>query len=163
MAEFTRPATWDDVKTVASYLNDAGVDYALVGAYAIAAHGYVRFSDDVDVLVDPSPDNARRWIKALEKLPDAASKELVGEEDIFARQGPFAVRINDEFTVDVMPAACGHSWDELRHFAEEIEVDAVRIRVLSLEGLLLTKEGVREKDRADRRMIEGALLKLRKP
>jgi hypothetical protein len=38
VAEYTRPATWDDVKTLARLLNEAGVEYALVGGYAIAAH-----------------------------------------------------------------------------------------------------------------------------
>jgi hypothetical protein len=31
---------------------------------------FVRLSEDVDILVDPSPENARRWIKALARLPD---------------------------------------------------------------------------------------------
>ena len=161
MAEFTRPATWDDVLRVVSLLNEAGVAYALVGGYALAAHGYVRFSEDVDVLVDPSPENAKKWIAALAQLPDGASKELAGEEDIFVREGPYAVRINDLFTVDILPAACGHGWDELHRFIEHREVDGVRIPVLSLEGLLLTKEGLREKDQADRRVLEAGLARLR--
>jgi aminoglycoside-2''-adenylyltransferase len=161
MTEYTRPATWDDVKRVVSLLNEAGVAYALIGGYALAAHGYVRFSEDVDVLVDPSPENARKWIAALAQLPDGASKELASEEDIFVHQGPYAVRINDVFTVDVLPAACGHGWDELRHFIEQREVDGIPIRVLSLEGLLLTKEGMRDQDRADRRVLEAGLAALR--
>jgi len=31
--EYTRPATWDDVKQLARHLEDAGVEYALVGGY----------------------------------------------------------------------------------------------------------------------------------
>jgi hypothetical protein len=34
--EYRRPATWDDVKTLARYLEDAGVEYAVVGGYALA-------------------------------------------------------------------------------------------------------------------------------
>lgn len=161
MTEYTRPATWEDVKAVARFLNEAGCHYALIGGYAIAAHGYVRFSEDVDILVDPAPDNTRRWIEALARLPDQASLELRGEEDIFQREGPYAVRINDVFTVDILPAACGHGWDELRQFIEDVDVDGEPIRVLNLEGLLLTKQGMRDKDRADRQVIEQALRKLR--
>ncbi len=54
MAEYTRPATWEDVKALAKLLNKAGVEYALVGGYAIAAHGFNRFSEDIDILVNPS-------------------------------------------------------------------------------------------------------------
>lgn len=60
MTEFTRPATWEDVKHLARLLEEEGVEYALIGGYAIAAHGYVRFSEDVDILVNPSRDNTRR-------------------------------------------------------------------------------------------------------
>jgi predicted nucleotidyltransferase len=161
MTEYTRPATWEDVKTVARHLNEAGCRYAIIGGYAIAAHGYVRFTEDVDILVEPSPENARRWIAALAHLPDRASLELQGEEDIFQREGPYAIRINDVFTVDLLPAACGHGWEELQQYIEEVEVDGERIRVLNLEGLLLTKEGRRDKDRADRQVLEQALRRLR--
>jgi hypothetical protein len=52
VADFTRPATWDDLKLVAEALNAEGARYALIGGYAIAAHGYSRFSEDLDILVD---------------------------------------------------------------------------------------------------------------
>jgi hypothetical protein len=163
MTEFTRPATWEDVKRLCGLLDAEGVEYALIGGYAIAAHGYVRFSEDVDILVDPSRENTRRWISALSHLPDSAAGELAGQEDIFEREGHYAIRINDEFTVDVMPRACGHSYAELAPHTETRTVDGQSIRVLSLEGLLLTKEGMRDKDRADAAVLRAALAKRRSP
>jgi len=160
-AETTRPATWDDVALVAQLLDRHAAAWALIGGYAIAAHGFVRFSEDVDILVEPSPDNARRWIAALSELPDGAARELVGEEDIFQREGPYAVRINDEFTVDVMPSACGHDWSELRAFVEERVVSGTKVPVLGLEGLLRTKEGARDKDRADASVLRAAIDRIR--
>lgn len=84
---YTRPATWDDVLMVAELLSQAGVEFALIGGYAIAAHGYSRFSEDVDILVDPSVENTRRWILALAQLSDGASKELFGQERLFELEG----------------------------------------------------------------------------
>jgi hypothetical protein len=162
MAEYTRPATWDDLKLVARHLNEAEVEYALIGGYAIAAHGYNRFSEDLDILVNPSKENARRWISALAKLPDGATKELLGQEDLFEREGPYAVRVNDEFTVDVMPSACGHPWDELKPYITEIVIDDVRVRVLGIEGLALTKQGMRDRDRADLNVLREAIAKLKR-
>ncbi|WP_437497278.1 nucleotidyl transferase AbiEii/AbiGii toxin family protein [Sorangium sp. So ce1099] len=78
MAEYTRPATWEDVKLLARYLDEAGVRWALIGGYAIAAHGFVRFSEDVDILVDPSTDNAKRWIAALARRRDARARRRGG-------------------------------------------------------------------------------------
>jgi hypothetical protein len=162
VTEFTRPATWEDLKRLARALNSEQARYALIGGYAIAAHGYNRFSEDLDILVDPAPDNTRRWIAALSTLPDGACRELQGQDDIFQREGEYAIRINDEFTVDVMPVACGHAYSELAPYIQERDIDGVPVPILGLEGLLLTKEGMREKDRADRRVIEEALTALKR-
>jgi hypothetical protein len=157
VADTTRPATWEDVKLLAALLDAEGTRWALIGGYGIAAHGFVRFSEDVDILVDPSPANTRRWIAALARLPDGATRELEGQDHIFETEGPYAIRVNDEFTVDVMPSACGHEWSELERFVEDRFVDGVRLPVLALEGLLLTKEGMRDKDRADATVLRRAI------
>ena len=61
-----------------------------------------------------------------------------------------------------MPAACGHGWQELSRYIVAIQVEDVSIPVLSIEGLLLTKEGMRDKDRADRTVLLRALQASRK-
>lgn len=162
MTEYTRPATWEDLKAVIKYLNDAGVDYALVGGYAIAAHGFNRASEDIDILVDPSTDNARRWILALSHLPDHAVAGLVADVDVFAADKRYALRINDEFTVDVMPSIAGHAWDEMRQYIETMDFEGVDLKILNLEGLLLTKQGLRPKDQMDAALLRQALAILKK-
>jgi hypothetical protein len=47
MTETTRPATWDDLVSVARHLKDANVRYALIGGYALAVHGLNRLSEDM--------------------------------------------------------------------------------------------------------------------
>jgi hypothetical protein len=42
-----------------------GVRFLLIGAHALAAHGRPRFTQDLDVLVDPTPANARRVSAAI--------------------------------------------------------------------------------------------------
>lgn len=74
MPEYTRPATWEDLKRLARLLNEAHAEYALVGGYAIASHGFSRQSEDIDLLVNPAPENSRRWIVALTHLPDRATE-----------------------------------------------------------------------------------------
>jgi hypothetical protein len=162
VAEFTRPATWEDLKDIVRYLDESAVEYALVGGYAIAAHGFNRFSEDIDILVDPSAENAKRWIVALGKLPDHAARELADKPDVFADDKRYALRINDEFTIDVMPSIAGHSWDEMRRYIETIDFEGTRLKILNLDGLLLTKQGARPKDQMDAAMISQALAELRK-
>lgn len=162
MTEYTRPATWEDVKALARYLDEAGAEYALVGGYAIAAHGFSRFSEDIDILVNPSAENARRWIVALSRLPDRAAAELAAEGDVFANDKCYAIRINDEFTVDVMPSIAGLSWAEMTPHIVKMTIDGTPIRLLDLPGLLKTKQGVRPKDQMDAAVIAEALRRLGK-
>ena len=162
VAEFTRPASWEDVKRLGRYLDEAGAEYALIGGYALAANGLVRMTEDIDILVDPSADNSRRWIVALSRLPDGAARELAADPDVFAKQKSYAIRVNDEITVDVLPAAAGVTWEALREYIQDVVFDGVRVRVLSLEGLLKTKSGARPKDQIDAAAITRALAELRK-
>lgn len=100
---------------------------------------------------------ARRWILALARLPDGATKELAGEVDVFHANKLYAIRVNDEFTVDVMPAIAGHSWEEMLPHVTTKLLDDVTIRLLDLPGLLKTKQGVRPKDQMDAAVIAAAL------
>lgn len=156
MDERTRAATYEDVLHVAKLLEDEGVEYALIGGYALALQGIVRLTEDVDVLVAPSVENSRRWVRALSKLPDGAAKELIGDETL--HEELYAIRINDEFTVDVMNSASGFSWQDLAQYRTRVE----GINVVSLEGLLRMKEKGRLKDQADAEAIRNAL-GLRRP
>jgi Nucleotidyl transferase AbiEii toxin, Type IV TA system len=155
--EYTRPATWDDLKRLAKLLNEVHAQYALVGGYAIASHGFSRQTEDIDLLVDPAADNSRRWIVALSQLPDRAVRALEQEPDVFADDKRYALRVNDEFTVDILPSVAGRSWDEMQQYVETIDLDGVPLRVLNLEGLLLSKQGDRPKDRRDAAILRQAL------
>ncbi len=151
MDERTRAATYADVVHVAALLEHEGAAYALIGGYALALQGIVRLTEDVDILVEPSLENAERWVRALSKLPDGAARELQGDDTVHTE--PYAIRINDEFTVDVMNSASGFSWAELCAYSRRIE----GINVISLEGLLRMKEHGRLKDRADAEAIRKVL------
>jgi hypothetical protein len=159
--EYTRAATWQDVIQVARYLNEAGAVYMLVGGYALIAQGLNRTSEDIDILVRPDADNANRWIVALSRLPDGAARELAGETDLLERDIHYGIRINDEITVDVLGSVCGLTWDDLKAYLTSLTVDDVTIPILNLEGLLLTKQGVRPKDRMDAAILQRALEVLR--
>jgi hypothetical protein len=151
MDERTRAATYQDVLRVARLLDDEGVEYALIGGYALALQGIVRLTEDVDILVEPTVENARRWVRALSKLPDGAARELEGDDTL--HEEPYAIRINDEFTVDVMNSASGFSWNDLRAYRTRLD----GVSVISLEGLLRMKEHGRLKDQADAEAIRKAL------
>src|SRR5262245_43586269 len=53
------------VETVVGSLNRANVRYLVVGGLAVVAHGFVRFTADIDLVLDPDPAALRRAIVAL--------------------------------------------------------------------------------------------------
>ena len=57
-----------DVEAILRALNDAEVRYLIVGGLAVVAHGYVRYTADVDIVLDLKSENALRAIKALEAI-----------------------------------------------------------------------------------------------
>jgi predicted nucleotidyltransferase len=56
------------VESVVRTLNEHQVQYLIVGGLAVVAHGYVRFTADVDVVLSLDPDNIRRAISAFQTL-----------------------------------------------------------------------------------------------
>lgn len=59
-------------------------------------------------------ENSEKWVRALSQLPDGAAKELVGDTTLHTE--PYAIRINDEFTIDIMNSASGFTWKDLLPF-----------------------------------------------
>ena len=157
MDEFSRPATLEDLKLLLRSLNVHGVPYLLIGGYALAAHGYLRATTDIDVLVPATADAGRRVKTALMALPDQAAKEL---EPHWFEEGD-NIRVADAFVVDVMLNANGQTYDSLIRYAQTIDLEGIPVQTIGLEGLLLTKLTLRDKDRADRLIIERALEVLR--
>ena len=81
--------------------------------------------------------------------------------DEFSRPAWFAegqnIRVADAFIVDIMLNANGHTFDSLRQYAQTVDLDGIPVKTINLEGLLLTKQTMRNKDIADRIIIERAL------
>jgi len=156
MPEMSRAATLEDLKQLVRALDQQGVPYLLIGGYALAAHGYARATLDIDLLVPGSVDAGERVRRALLVLPDQAARDI---DPAWFTEGE-NIRVGDEITVDLMLNANGQTYESLAPFAQWVEVDGVRIRTLSLEGLALTKRTPRDKDLADLAVIERALAEL---
>lgn len=92
-------------------------------------------------------------------LPDQAAKDIEPE---WFEEGQ-SIRVADAFVVDIMLNANGQTYDTLRRYAQTIDLDGIPVNTVNLEGLLLTKQTMRDKDASDRIVIERALEVLRDP
>lgn len=158
MNEVSRPATLDDLKALLRSLNQRQVDYLLIGGYALFAHGYHRATTDIDVLVPANKEAGQKLKTALMVLPDQAARDI---DPAWFEEGE-NIRVVDAFVVDIMLNACGETYETLQKFAETIDLEGIPVRTVSLEGLLRTKQTMRDKDIADRTVLERAIEALNK-
>lgn len=157
MEAYSRPATLEDLKALIRSLNEQDADYLLIGGYALFAHGYHRATTDIDVLVPATVAAGEKIKAALMVLPDQAAKDI---DPVWFEEGE-NIRVADAFIVDVMLNACGETYETLKQFAETVDLDGLSIRTINLEGLLRTKQTARDKDVADRNILERALAAFR--
>lgn len=153
MQEFCRHATLADLKTLVQSLNQQGANYLLIGGYALFVHGYHRATTDIDVLVPATPEDGEKVKAALMVLPDQAAKDL---DPIWFSEGDH-IRVADAFVVDIMLNACGETFETLKQFAVTVDLEGIPVRTVNLEGLIRTKQTMRDKDVSDRNILERAL------
>jgi acylphosphatase len=125
----------------------AGVDFAAVGGVAISLNGFVRATDDVDILVNSSPDNLRKLLDCLANWGEGWARELK-LEDFQIEEG--SIRVRENFDRDVFVKMRGKTLDDFRPNLRVFESEDVRIGYLSPADLIFLKQGSwREKDQLD--------------
>lgn len=128
-----------------------GVQYILVGGQAVRLNGFVRSTEDIDILLPSSLENGRRVIRALSFLP--SSKELDPAWFEVSPGEPENIRVADELLVDLLFAANGQTYETLQPHVRELDLAGVKVLTLDIEGLLKTKTDYRDKDRIDREAL----------
>ena len=146
----SRIPTLDDLLFLCRKLNEAGARYVVIGGWAVIQHGFGRTTQDIDLLVDSSPDNFERIRTAMLALPDGAIREVKATDlDEFV-----VVRIADEVLVDLMKRACGVEYAEASKDVCLTEVRGVPVPFANPKLLLRLKQTHREKDAEDRLFLQ---------
>ncbi len=149
----SRPPTLNDLVALCGRLNDAEARYVVIGGMAVIQAGFVRATEDIDLLIDASPDNVQKVRRALAQLPDGAAQEL-SDDDV---ERYTVVRVADEIVVDLLKLACGVTYDDAKSDVEHVTIDGVRIPFATPELLWRTKQTVRDKDVLDRTFLARLL------
>jgi hypothetical protein len=148
--EITRVPTDADLVSLARELNRLGVAYVVVGGFAINRLGFVRATEDIDLLIARDLANQTLVKRALEILPDRAIREL-GDEDIAQW---VVVRVNDDITIDLMTEVCGVRYEDTAGGIETEIIDGVPIPFAGAQLMLKMKQSPREKDVVDRNFLQ---------
>ena len=144
-------------------LAHAEVRFILVGGWAVLLQGHSRTTQDVDILIEASEENARRLIGVLAAWGEGAGAELHLEELTAPQTG--ALRVIEDFPLDVFTLMRARGIGRDLAY-EDLTADALVSRlpdgstvlVASIPRLLELKAGTgRFKDRVDADALEEIL------
>ncbi|HSB08698.1 MAG TPA: hypothetical protein VLM38_04265 [Blastocatellia bacterium] len=142
-----------DFRDLLAEFNVQGVEYLIVGAHALAAHGHVRATKDLDVWVRPNAENAKRVLKALKEygtpLHDLTETDLARDGTVFQIGVP-------PLRIDVITAIDSVTFDEAWPTRLQTKFADQPAAVLSREHLIRNKRATgRTQDLADVEWLES--------
>jgi hypothetical protein len=142
-----------DFSDMLSALNAEGVEYLVVGGYALAVHGWPRATKDIDVWVRPTPENARRAFRALARF--GAPLQGVAWTDL-SREGVVLQIGVAPNRIDVLTRVEGLTFDEAWPGRVLGKLGGVQFPVLGRTDLIRNKRAVgRRTDLDDADRLEG--------
>jgi predicted nucleotidyltransferase len=141
-----------DFKEFIQLLNDNQVHYLIVGGYAVALHGYPRYTKDIDIWIESKPTNATRIVRALAQFGFGSlglkeSDFLVEDQIIQLGYAPNRI--------DILTSLPGVSFTECYKKRVAVDVDGVKVNFIDLDNLRKNKKATgRLQDLADLEKLE---------
>lgn len=132
-------------------LNAEEAHYLVVGATAMQLWGTSRATRDIDILIEPTVDNAERVLRALSALPFGLAAEI-DARDLVARA---VTMIGDTPNVDVLTRAWNLTWAEAERDIAVFEIEGVPVPTVSIAHLIESKRTGRTQDDADIEVLEA--------
>ncbi len=142
----------EDYKEMLVSLLREKVEFILVGAYALAAHGFPRATGDMDIWVKPNFENSKKVYKALAKF-GAPISEI--REDEFSQPGLiFQIGVVPR-RIDIITKISGVEFDVADADKIVVSIENLKLPVLSIELLIKNKMATgREKDLLDAKLLK---------
>ena len=133
-------------------LNERNVRYIVVGGYAVAYHGYPRYTGDLDVFVEASSENAARLVEVYGEFGfdrSALKPAMFIVPDNVVRIGHEPVRL------EVLTSITGVAFADAYVRRIEVEVNGLSVPFISLVDLIKNKLATgRGKDRVDAETLQ---------
>jgi hypothetical protein len=136
-----------DFKDLLHEFNTHRVEFIIVGAHALAAHGLSRATEDFDVWIRPSPTNAKHVLAALKSF--GAPVHNLTEKDLSKEGLIFQIGVKP-IRIDIITSIDGISFDKAWSKKLKSRLGNERGNVLSYEHLIINKSSTgRPKDLLD--------------
>lgn len=143
----------EDYRDMLHALSEEKVKFILVGAYALAAHGYPRATMDIDIWVMPSPENADAVLRAIRRF--GAPLHNLNKEDLQKDGTVFQIGVAPR-RIDIITAATGLRFEETYRNSISINIDGFEVHIPSINDLIRNKRATgRTKDLADAETLQS--------
>jgi hypothetical protein len=135
-----------DLRSLLEALHDHDVRFVVIGGVAVGAHGFVRGTEDLDLVPDPDPENLKRLTTALgdleSTLPTVGGRQFDSASDASViRRGGNVTATTKFGALDVVQRARGvPSYSQLADDAIESELLGIPVHVCSLARLREMKQ-----------------------
>lgn len=158
---FKKTSMEPDFREFIELLKKHEVEFIIVGGFAVALHGYPRFTDDLDVLVKRDKENANRLLQAVTEFGFGSlglEVEDFTKDDMIVQLGYPPLRI------DIITSISGiEDYKQLFENAISIEAENMHLKIISLDDLIKNKESTnRSIDRTDALKLKKIRAKLSK-
>lgn len=142
----------EDYKEMLQGLLDQKVEFIVVGAYALAAHGFPRATGDIDIWVKPDKNNSKKVYEALARF-GAPINEI--REDEFSQPGLiFQIGVVPR-RIDIITEIDAVGFEEADSDKIFVDIDGLKVPVLSVDKLIKNKMATgREKDLLDAKLLK---------
>jgi len=141
-----------DYRDILSIFSEKKVKYLLVGAYAMAAHGFPRSTMDIDLFIKPDPDNAVVVVNALDEFGAPIGK--LSADDLQKKDLIFQIGVAPR-RIDILTSIDGIDFDEGFSRSVLINIEGIDVPVLSVPDIIFNKRTTgRMKDLADAETLE---------
>ncbi len=141
-----------DFKEFIKSLNDNGVRYLVVGGYAVALHGYPRYTKDMDVWVEMTAENASKVVKALDQFGFGS---LGLKEADFIVPDQIIQLGHPPRRIDILTTLPGVEFSECYPTLTTVDMEGVSVNFIDLENLRKNKWATgRHQDLADLENLE---------
>jgi len=126
-----------DFREFVQLLNDNQVRYLVIGGYAVALHGYPRYTKDIDIWIEMSANNATRLLAALAQF-GFASLDLQAEDFMEPNQ---VIQLGyPPNRIDLLTTPDGVNFETAYSTKLVVDLSGVQVNFIDLENLRLNKQ-----------------------
>lgn len=152
-----QPELNDDFVDMLRAFVKARVEFVIVGAHALAAHGQPRATGDLDLLIEPNARNAERVLEALRDFGAPVAAHGIFAADFERPNNVYQIGLPPR-RIDLLTSITGVSFEEARSTRIIVTLEGMSLPVLGREALIKNKRATgRPKDIVDADVLEAAV------